>query len=342
VVRRSAKLLGALVISALALAFAFHGVDVGAVMGRLGGVPASVVGLYLAGQVVIHALRCVRWGLLVRPLGTVSWRAIFAAASVGLPATFFLPLRLGELVRPGMIARSGVPFTTGFASVVVERTADGLLNVALFFAMFALLPTDLPLEVKRLSWGALAFFTLGVLGLVFGYFARDVFLRLVGRGVGLISRRLAEQITTLLRTFLDGLRGLGSPSRVMAFVGLTLLYWGVVGWTTHALIESLAGPTSWTAGLFSVSVVVFAIMIPAGPAFAGTMEAGFRVGLQPYGIGVETAAAVALVAHLLQLLSFAGIAGVGFLASEDAISAQSALKEADEGTSRLSASDPGP
>ncbi|MGF1508352.1 MAG: lysylphosphatidylglycerol synthase transmembrane domain-containing protein [Myxococcota bacterium] len=339
-VRWLVRVAGALAVSALALGFAFHGVELSALWAELTTADPAVVALYAFGQVVIHGLRTVRWGLLVRPLGEVSWRSIFTAASIGLPATFFLPLRLGEFVRPGMIARSGVPFSSGLASVVVERTADGLMNVALFFAMFALLPADLPSEVKQASWAALVFFTLGLAGLVFGYFARDVFLRVTGRLLGLVSRDLAEKVTALLRTFLEGLRGLGSGSRIAAFIGLTLLYWGVVGFTTQSVITSMAGPTDWTAGLFSVSVVVFAIMIPAGPAFAGTMEAGFRVGLRPYGIDVGTAAAVAVVVHLLQLLSFAAIAGVGFLFAAPG-TRPGASKKTDQRPAALSTSDPG-
>ena len=43
--------------------------------------------------------------------------ALFSAASVGIPAAMFLPLRLGELVRPAMIARAGVPFPGAQAEV---------------------------------------------------------------------------------------------------------------------------------------------------------------------------------------------------------------------------------
>lgn len=306
----------ALVVSATALWFAFRGIDGAELYEQLENTRWEIWGLYILSQLAVHLVRVVRWGLLVRPLGDVSWRTVFVAGSLGLPATFFLPLRLGEFVRPAMMGRTPVGFAGGFASVVVERTADGLLNVLLFFAILGTLPEDaLAPEVRRLSWVALAFFSGGVVALAFGYFAREVFLKAVKRGLRVVSVGFADRATATLRLFLEGLVALASPSRLLGFVGLTALYWVINGAATWALAESYSGELPLIAGPFAVSVVVFAIMIPAGPAFAGTLEVGFRLGLRPFGVAAGPAAAVALAAHAMQILTFALIAGVGFLSA---------------------------
>ena len=128
------KGLVALIISVAAFWWAFHDVDMTEIKERLSHSSPMILILFFLSQIANHVLRTWRWALLVKPLGSASTRAIFAASSIGFPATFFLPLRLGEFARPAMIRRSGVPFAGAMASVVVERVADGLFNIGLFFS----------------------------------------------------------------------------------------------------------------------------------------------------------------------------------------------------------------
>lgn len=312
------KLLAGLIavaVSAATLLWAFHDVDVstlGAQLGRTAWLPCV---LYAVAQLVGHVVRVVRWGLLIRPIANVSNRSIFAAASIGLPATFFIPFRLGEFVRPAILKRAGASFGSTFASVVVERVADGLVNLGLFFFLLGLLPTQVAPEVRRFSWIAFGLFGSALVGLGIGYVYREPFLRSIRRLTGWMGDGLSESIVGLARTFLIGLEALKSPGRVLGFVVLSLLFWGIIGASTQILAASYIEGLPLLAGPFAVTVVVFAIMIPAGPAFAGTMEAGFRLGMAPFEVDPADVVVVAIVAHTLQLLTMALIAGAGFWAA---------------------------
>ena len=70
-----------------------------------------------------HAVRTLRLGtLLDRP---ISFGSLFAINSIGFLAINVVPLRLGELVRPGLLAeRHGVPFGAAMAAIVIERLMD--------------------------------------------------------------------------------------------------------------------------------------------------------------------------------------------------------------------------
>ena len=70
------------------------------------------------------------------------------------------------------------------------------------------------------------------------------------------------------------------------------------------------------AGPFTVSVLVFAVMVPAGPAFIGPMQAGFKAGLAAYGISATDSFVVGIAAHLSTVLGFSLIMAAGFLAAE--------------------------
>lgn len=320
-----AKAVVAIAVSVLALWWAFHDVDMQYVRANLGRTTLTSIGLYLVLQFVIHAARVWRYWLLVEPLNAgaqpgrkVSLRATFASMSVGIPAAVFLPLRLGELVRPLMIARAGAPVAGAFSTVVVERIADGLFNVGVFFALLSMLPANatIPPELRSVAMVMLAFFGGGLIFLAAAYFMRAQVLGLLDRILSRISKGLAAKITALLSTFLDGLSALGTPVRGLTFAFLTAVYWGLNGFSTYVLFAGYGLDVPVLSGNFAISCVVFAVTIPAGPAFAGTMEAGFRFGLGPFNVTASDSAVVAIVAHVLTLTVLALFAGLGLLAME--------------------------
>lgn len=307
----------ALGVSAFALWFSFKDVDLGPLFARLGDSDLGVLTVYALAQLAIHAVRVVRWGILVRPLGPVSWRAVFSAASVGIPASMFLPLRLGELVRPAMLSRAGVPFASAMASVVTERLADGLTNVGLFFVLLTWMPTAaLPDKVRLMAELALYGFGGACLVLVLMVWSRERTERLIAAILRPRWPTLADRFTQLFGVFVQGLRPLMSPRRLLAFVALTVVYWAINGGVTTILARSYGLDVPWIAGPFAIVLVVFAVTLPAGPAFAGTLQLGFLLGLKPFGVTDDQAALVAISVHLIQIVSQAMLIGVGFLAAE--------------------------
>ena len=96
--------------------------------------PVRVAG-YAAMLLLIHLVRTVRWGLLLKPLGEVSFKRLNSASAVGWMLLMLLPLRLGEFARPLLIARppagGGRPFprSGAMASIVVERRNRPILVI---------------------------------------------------------------------------------------------------------------------------------------------------------------------------------------------------------------------
>ncbi|MEE2904720.1 MAG: lysylphosphatidylglycerol synthase transmembrane domain-containing protein [Myxococcota bacterium] len=314
------KALVALIVTAVALWWSISDVPLDKVKERLFETKWSIVALYLFAQFLVHAIRTIRWGLLVRPLGQPSYRAIFSAASVGIPAAMFLPLRLGEFVRPVMIKRAGVPFASGLASVVVERAVDGLTNVGLFFVLLSQLPAnaDVPSEIRVGAKIALIIFGGGCGALLMISYIGDKAIDWIHRLLGRFSMSVATKVSELLESFLVGLKSLANPKHALSFIMLTIAYWGVNGFVTALLIQSYGIDVPLLAGPFTVSVLVFAVMVPAGPAFIGPMQAGFRAGLAAYAVSATEALVVGITAHLATVVCFSVILAAGFLAAPKA------------------------
>ena len=83
-----------------------------------------------------YALRALRWQYLLAGLGPTRFSVAFRATVIGFAASFLLPARAGEFLRPYVLAKNerlSVP--AAFATVVLERVFD-MATVLVLFAVF--------------------------------------------------------------------------------------------------------------------------------------------------------------------------------------------------------------
>ena len=78
-------------------------------------------------------VRALRWQYLLLPIGRVRLSTAFRTTVVGFAASFLLPARAGEFLRPYLLARrEGLSATATFATVVLERLLDASAVLLLF------------------------------------------------------------------------------------------------------------------------------------------------------------------------------------------------------------------
>ncbi len=100
---------------------------------------------------VSHYLRAVRWSALIAPIKRVSVLNLFSATMIGFMANCVLPARIGEIIRPVMVAKKEkVKVTASFATVVMERIFDMLGIIVFASLLFFFLPAD-TLQDKSVS-----------------------------------------------------------------------------------------------------------------------------------------------------------------------------------------------
>ena len=151
-----------------------------------------------------HILQIFRWGVLVRALGPVSWRAVLGAGAVGYMCIMVFPLRLGEFVRPYLIRQvDGVSASGALATVIVERVIDGLIFVALFFVFITLLPQSGNPAVSVVKFGAMVagvVFVTTLVVLILAFIRRVETVRLIQK----IGDRIAPPLVAKLIGILEG------------------------------------------------------------------------------------------------------------------------------------------
>ena len=93
-------------------------------------------GKWLVAAVILFALnmvvRILRWQRLLAGAKTLPYKTVSAVLLIGYAVNNVLPARLGELYRAHFAGHHfGFSRATALASIMVERTMDGLLVVAL-------------------------------------------------------------------------------------------------------------------------------------------------------------------------------------------------------------------
>ncbi|MET0388607.1 MAG: lysylphosphatidylglycerol synthase transmembrane domain-containing protein [Polyangiales bacterium] len=249
---------------------------------------AGFVLLWLVGTF----LRSYRWVHLLRPIEpNVSTVRALAVSLLGY-AALFAPMRMGELVRPTMIARDRqVGFVQAAGTVVAERIVDGVvLTVILALALWSSTPVEPPLErvgdlvlpvklVPGIAMASLALFLGAFLAMVLFYFWRALAHRVVFAVVGVVSKPLAELVTRQVDRISDSLSFLLSRKHGVAFVRDTLLYWAVSAVSFMLLLRSAGAPATLAQACVTIGVLGLGTALPGPPGFYGTYQLACYCGI---------------------------------------------------------------
>jgi hypothetical protein len=278
------RILVSLLVSGVFIFISLRKADLGAVWSAITHAnPGPVLG-YLVLLLAVHLVKTLRWGLLMRPLGKISFSRLNTASAVGFMLMMTLPLRLGELARPLIVSRpvpgSDQPLqrTGALASIVVERIIDILaVGVLAIVSLHMLETTGKTADVARhgatvvtVAFGALC------AALVFAFFRRQQTVALVRQVVGAVSRKLGDRLAHMLDGFIRGLH-LGSAASVLGVLVLTVVYWSlhIIGFAWVAQAFDLHLTAGMAATVLACQVVGF--MIPAGPV--GPSQAATQFGV---------------------------------------------------------------
>ena len=304
---------------------------------RLAGICVSVFFVYLAVRQVdpsgsLRALGTVRPGWLVAatlvylssfPLRAQRWRLILrvqralplgdlvAAVFVGYMANNVLPARAGEAYRAHFLGRrAGISRSGVAASIVVERTLDGVMLVCVILYVFFAFPGEEYLGATALVTGVI-FLALAAGILLYGLKA-DPARRAIERGLERLPRAFHERLVGRLGSFLQGIRGISTARELLEAGAYTVLVW-VLDAGAVALVVASFGVTLPPVGYVLVfALVALSTTLPSGPGFVGPFQYAFVLSLGSFAVSRETALAVSVVAQL-SLLGSVTLIGLALL-----------------------------
>lgn len=267
----------------------------------------------------VHLARIYRWQYLVTPLGETDRKKIFRICAVGFSAIVILPLRLGEMVRPYMLARESKYLTMSAAlgTAVVERVIDGLLITGLLFLSIASYSGSQPTTFATTAGLVAALIFVGAsFVLLLGSTRHDLTVALLTATVGRFSTKLNELIIGLVDSFLDGVRVLRKEHVLLRFLIVTFIYWGLNGIGIAVLARAFGIDLGLWQAYGVLAILVVGIMIPAGPGFFGNFQFFLGKGLLLFVAANQvTVLAFGLTLNVIQLILQIGFGVPFFFAS---------------------------
>jgi len=316
-VNRTVRVLVGVVISVAALALAVpprsEWANVTAAFARVNYVYVVPIALLSVYSILV---RCQRWRLLLRPVGDVPLLPLVSATAIGFFCNMILPLRVGEVVRPVLLARrTATPVSSVLASVVLERLLDMLTILVFLGLVMTMVPVS---DAIRRS---------GIVFLVLAIVAVSAVLALQRRNrtaLGMVEWLLGRMPASVrtradraLHSFIDGLQGIGDGPVMIRILAYSLYLWGVIAsiFALGFIACGLSVPLV-SGGLALVTVVAGAVSAPSAPGFIGTFQAGCILALGLFGISHADAVPYSFVVWAAQWLAQI-VLGIVFLLREN-------------------------
>src|SRR5262249_44734195 len=156
------------------------------------------------------------------PLGDVPFMPVFSATCIGFFCNMVLPLRVGEVVRPVLLARrTNLPASSVLGSVLLERILDMVTILAFLGTVIVLVPVS---ETIRRSGIAFLAFAIAVVSLVLALQRRHpLALRFMTGAFALLPAKLRIRAEDAMHGFIDGLQGL--TGALLRIVGFSVFLW---------------------------------------------------------------------------------------------------------------------
>ena len=268
---------------------------------------------YLLGLAVLvialaYLFRAARWGALLAPLSPASTKNLFIATTVGFGAVFLFG-RTGEVVRPVVLPMRDpkIPASASFVTIMVERIYD-MIAVVVLFAVNLLWfrpPANVAIEFGRVRFVGILLLLLALLG-VFGLTK----FRKKSRGAiawikstferrRFIPVRITRAVVSILEQLASALRVLVNARELAVTVGWTALVWFGIALGNMLVLRAFGLHFGMTETVFVMGWSLVGSLVPTPGGAAGAFHAATAAALIFLGVLRETAAAVAIVTHLI-------------------------------------------
>ena len=266
--------------------------------------------------------RTIRWRYLLTPIGDTRMRSVFRATVIGFGALAVLPVRVGDVIRPYLLARQeGLPVSSVFATIVMERVLDLVAVLALLavyvwgFAGYSHMPPRLlkPIEASATVAAAIAGALLVIMWVLATHPER------IGRFAEAIARllpgKLSNRVGRLASTFSSGFAAARSAREFVMAVIWSFGAWLAIAAQSWTVTVAFGIPMSFPGTFLLQSMLVIGVAVPT-PGGVGSFHEAYRLGVTTFfGATGDQAVAAAIVTHLISFIPPV-VGGILFMAQD--------------------------
>jgi len=305
------------------LAYFLRNADMAGVWAETRQADAGLLLMAIALTGLTYALRAYRWQYLLAPIGATHFSTAFETTVIGFAASFLLPARAGEVLRPYLLARKErLPATAAFATVILERVLD-TVTVLLLFGVFVLfvspgtITADPQLFARVKLGGALAAVAAAVgLGLFFVLAGHPERLgRAALRIERILPAKLAAIVATFVETFAQGLAVMRQPARLAVSLVLSVPLWASIGGGIWLTSRAFHMTFSYLGSFLVTTLLVVGVAMPT-PGAIGGFHAMYQIAVTKFfGVPTDRAVGAAIVLHAISFVPVT-VLGLVFMARE--------------------------
>jgi uncharacterized protein (TIRG00374 family) len=250
-----------------------------------------------------YLLRARRWQAILQPIGHATFRGAFRTTVIGYAANFLLPARVGEVLRPYLLARrEHLDPAAAFATIIVERLLD--LGMVLLLFAIALWTVGEKVGAEVQSAGAIAagasmagFVALFVLA---GHPER--LARWAGRLASRLPPGAARTVEHLVQTFVQGLKVMRSPAHLAVSLAWSLPLWLSIALGIFLTSRAFDLTMPFAGSFLVVGYLTVGVAAPT-PGAVGCFHTAYLLAMtQFFGADENVAGAAAVVLHLLSFV----------------------------------------
>ena len=235
--------------------------------------------------------------------GGLTFGQSFRAQSVAFVGNNVLPLRLGEALKVGFMARHGLSSITACVGIAaVERILDSVFLVLFITAALMLFSDVIPTSGALYLFSAIAL--TGFIVLFLTARVPALFERLVGQTTGFLGESASNMLRHHAGQFARGVGALASPRLFITLVALTAGYWLFSALSVYVWILACGIEVPWHASVVVLVFVCLSTVLPSAPGFIGTYHYFAALALGLFGVSADAAASFAIVGHAVAIIPF--------------------------------------
>jgi uncharacterized protein (TIRG00374 family) len=291
------------------LAWFLRGANLSEVWAQVRHVRPDLLAASVLMTVLTLVARAIRWRYLLSPLGDTRFRTVFRATVIGFGALGLLPVRVGDVIRPYLLARQeGLPVTSVFATVVMERVLD-LIAVLTLLALFVWgfagasdIPPRLlgPIEFSATVGAAISFTLLALMWVLATHPER------IGRLASALARvlpgKLSIRVGRLASTFSSGFAATRNLRQLLLALGWSFAVWLAIAAQAWTVTIAFGIPMPFTGTFLLQSMLVIGVAVPT-PGGVGSFHEAYRLGVTIFfGASKDQAVAAAIVTHAASII----------------------------------------
>ena len=217
-----------------------------------------------------HLVRAARWRLILfdRPL---TFSKSYFGLLLGYLFNNLLPARGGEFLRAIYIKRKEIaPASEAFGSIVFERFLDGLVIVTIIVFSLNKYPTSA--NIQKAGVSAIVFYAIVLLGILLLEFRKPLFLKITNFILNLFPKVIADKLSGIRDSFVDGLKLIGDPLRFAKALIVSFIAWAFSILTMFLCIKLFALPFGIMEAILLIAILSVGAMIPSSPGMIGIYE----------------------------------------------------------------------